>query len=230
MEQLRRHRVRRTNQTTHKFAVHRDYSTSRIAVQTNAQRPQSTSTIAKQVFSPRLKLGLALIGGAVCEIPSVWLWVVVTDRRTVEVPHPSRMCWASGRKIMDSIRSVAVLAVALFTGALAGAAIAGNPVAHADDTTVAVAPLSIASGAVVAFDRTSCPSGRSEFAPAQGRLVVGLNPGGDLRGKVGPRNLNGSRDFRVVELLAQPRQRVHALVDHRVLLTVATTDFARLAR
>jgi hypothetical protein len=51
----------------------------------------------------------------------------------------------------------------------------GLPVQRAD----------VPGGAVVFFDLTECPTGWSEFAPARGRVVVGLQPGGTLEGTVG---------------------------------------------
>lgn len=47
------------------------------------------------------------------------------------------------------------------------------------------AVIGIASGAVVFFDRPECPTGWSVFSLAQGRAIVGLQPGGVLQGTVG---------------------------------------------
>jgi hypothetical protein len=41
------------------------------------------------------------------------------------------------------------------------------------------------AGAVMFFDLASCPAGWSEFTQARGRYVVGLTPGGTLRGTSG---------------------------------------------
>jgi hypothetical protein len=106
---------------------------------------------------------------------------------------------------MGSLRSVVILAVALFTGAAVGAAIGGGSVAEAETSLDGPVPLSIASGAVVAFDRTSCPAGWTAFAPARGRVVVGLNQGGTLRGTVGSKlkNLEVRKHSHTVDPVSQ---------------------------
>lgn len=86
---------------------------------------------------------------------------------------------------MGTARSFAVLAFAVFVGALTGAMIGSGTVAEAQSETTAAAVAVVPRGAVVAFDRTTCPTGWHVFAKAQGRTVVGLNPGGTLRGRVG---------------------------------------------
>jgi hypothetical protein len=40
--------------------------------------------------------------------------------------------------------------------------------------------LAVPSGAVMFFDLTSCPGGWTEYTPARGRTIVGLNVGGNL--------------------------------------------------
>jgi hypothetical protein len=45
--------------------------------------------------------------------------------------------------------------------------------------------LAVPSGAVMFFNRATCPSGWSEYTPARGRTVVGLQPGGTLAGLKG---------------------------------------------
>jgi hypothetical protein len=47
------------------------------------------------------------------------------------------------------------------------------------------ATASTPTGAVMYFDLTACPAGWSSFAPAHGRYVVGLRPGGTLERAVG---------------------------------------------
>ncbi len=86
---------------------------------------------------------------------------------------------------MGTARSFAVLAFAVFVGALTGAMIGSGTVADAQTETAASAVATVPRGAVVAFDRTTCPAGWHAFAKAQGRTVVGLNPGGTLRARIG---------------------------------------------
>jgi len=44
---------------------------------------------------------------------------------------------------------------------------------------------SVPSGAIVFFNKHSCPSGWSDYHSARGRYIVGLQPGGALAAKVG---------------------------------------------
>lgn len=46
-------------------------------------------------------------------------------------------------------------------------------------------PAMVPAGAVMFYDATSCPSGWSELTGARGRTVVGLPPGGTLKGTLG---------------------------------------------
>jgi len=85
---------------------------------------------------------------------------------------------------MGTARSFAILAVAVFVGALTGAMIGSGATADAQ-TETAAAVATVPRGAVVAFDRANCPTGWHAFAKAQGRTVVGLNPEGTLRAQVG---------------------------------------------
>lgn len=43
----------------------------------------------------------------------------------------------------------------------------------------------VPAGAVMHFALTACPAGWSEYAPARGRVLVGLQPGGSLQASVG---------------------------------------------
>ena len=43
----------------------------------------------------------------------------------------------------------------------------------------------VPQGGMVFFDSADCPAGWSEYTPARGRTVVGLQPGGNLNGTVG---------------------------------------------
>jgi len=86
---------------------------------------------------------------------------------------------------MGTTRSFAILAVAVFVGSLTGAMLGGGTVAEANTDTAASALGEIPTGAVVSFDRNSCPAGWHTFARGQGRTVVGLNPGGTLAARIG---------------------------------------------
>jgi hypothetical protein len=77
---------------------------------------------------------------------------------------------------------VMVAAFAALVGLLLGSLAAGS--AGADDDTVGA---QVPSGAVVAFDRTNCPSGWSAYSKANGRVVVGTLPGGTVAAVVGTR-------------------------------------------
>jgi hypothetical protein len=46
-------------------------------------------------------------------------------------------------------------------------------------------PSRIPAGSVMFFDLAACPNGWSPFVEARGRIVIGLHPGGALRGTVG---------------------------------------------
>jgi len=85
-------------------------------------------------------------------------------------------------------RNLLAVILAVLIGSLTGAVITGIA------TTAGAAGGDIPRGAVVAFDRSTCPNGWSDYAKADGRVIAGLRPDGTLRGVVGTRL--GDREMR----------------------------------
>jgi hypothetical protein len=86
--------------------------------------------------------------------------------------------------VLRKSTTVMALVFSLLAGSLFGSLVGSATSARAaDEPDGALATMP--ARAVVAFNRQSCPNGWSQFAPAEGRVVVGLNPGGALRGRVG---------------------------------------------
>jgi hypothetical protein len=54
-----------------------------------------------------------------------------------------------------------------------------------DDRIAVLESTTLPAGAVMAFDRPTCPAGWSIVSNAQGRTIVGLTPGGTLQGTLG---------------------------------------------
>jgi len=81
------------------------------------------------------------------------------------------------------VRSKPIITVILaaLIGSMIGSTVTGIV------TTAEAAGGDIPRGAVVAFSRTTCPNGWTAFTKANGRVIVGLRPGGTLGGVVGDR-------------------------------------------
>lgn len=86
--------------------------------------------------------------------------------------------------VLQKSTTVVAMVVALLVGSLFGSMVGSATSARAaEDPAAALAEMP--SRAVVAFNRLTCPNGWSQFTHANGRVVVGLNPGGTLRARIG---------------------------------------------
>lgn len=86
--------------------------------------------------------------------------------------------------MLQKSTAVVAMVVAVLVGSVFGSMVGSATSARAaEDPGAALAEMP--SRAVVAFNRQTCPNGWSQFTHANGRVVVGLNPGGTLRARVG---------------------------------------------